>query len=108
MAGTSRVVVGGMDTHKHPHVAAVLDLAGVVHEMESFATTRTGYRSLARQMHAPGEVGQVEIEGTGCYEGWRHPVALRGRHRDPGGQSPGPERQASARQERHARRRVTI
>jgi len=43
MAGPSRVVVDGIDTHKDLHVAAVLDLAGVVLGTESFATTRAGY-----------------------------------------------------------------
>ncbi len=63
----SRVVVGGIDTHKDLHVAAVLDLAGVVLGTESFATTRAGYRALVRWMRAYGELRQVGIEGTGSY-----------------------------------------
>jgi transposase len=63
----SRVVVGGIDTHKDLHVVAVLDLAGIVLGTESFATTRAGYRALVRWMRAYGEVRQVGIEGTGSY-----------------------------------------
>jgi transposase len=40
VAVADRVVVGGIDTHKELHVAAVLDLAGIVLGTESFATTR--------------------------------------------------------------------
>jgi transposase len=65
VGGASRVVVGGIDTHKDLHVVAALDLAGVVLGTESFATTRAGYRALLRWMRAYGEVRQVGIEGTG-------------------------------------------
>src|ERR1044071_3404589 len=63
----NRVVIGGIDTHKDLHVAAVLDLAGIVLGTESFATTRAGYRALLRWMRAYGEVREVGIEGTGSY-----------------------------------------
>jgi len=67
VAVSNRVVVGGIDTHKDLHVAAVLDLAGIVLGTESFATTRAGYRALLRWMRAYGEVREVGIEGTGSY-----------------------------------------
>ena len=67
IASTSRVVVGGIDTHKDLHVAAVVDTAGVVLGTEAFSTTRAGYRALVRWMRAFGEVRRVGIEGTGSY-----------------------------------------
>jgi transposase len=63
----SRTVVGGIDTHKDLHVAAVLDNAGVVLATRSFSTTRAGYRALIRWMRTFGDVRQVGIEGTGSY-----------------------------------------
>jgi transposase len=41
---SSRVVIGGIDTHKDQHVAAVTDTTGVVLATEPFSTTR-GYRA---------------------------------------------------------------
>ena len=41
--GTRRIV-GGVDTHKDLHVAAVVDEQDRVIETRSFATTRQGYR----------------------------------------------------------------
>ena len=40
------VVVGGVDTHKDLHVAAVVDGGATVLGTESFSTTRAGYRAL--------------------------------------------------------------
>ena len=42
LVAASRVVVGGIDTHKDLHVAAVLDTAGVILGTQSFSTTRAG------------------------------------------------------------------
>ncbi len=67
MVAASRVVVGGIDTHKDLHVAAVLDTAGAVLGTQSFSTTRAGYRALVRWMRSFGDVRQVGIEGTGSY-----------------------------------------
>jgi transposase len=64
---TSRTVIGGIDTHKDLHVAAVIDTAGVVLATESFSTTRAGYRALLRWMRGYGDVRLVGIEGTGSY-----------------------------------------
>jgi transposase len=38
-------VIGGVDTHKDVHVAAVLDELGRLHDTATFATTTAGYRS---------------------------------------------------------------
>jgi len=67
LEAASRVIVGGIDTHKDLHVAAVLDTAGVVLATQSFSTTRAGYRALVRWMRTFGDVRQVGIEGTGSY-----------------------------------------
>jgi transposase len=66
-ASVSRFVVGGIDTHKDLHVAAVVDPAEAVLATESFATTRAGYRSLVRWMRSFGDVRRVGVEGTGSY-----------------------------------------
>ncbi len=63
----SPVVIGGVDTHKDLHVAAVVDLEGTVLGTESFSTTRAGYRSLVRWMRTFGDVRKVGVEGTGSY-----------------------------------------
>ena len=67
LAPASLVVVGGIDTHKDLHAAAVLDPAGVVLGTESFSTTRAGYRALLRWMRGFGDVRRVGVEGTGSY-----------------------------------------
>ena len=67
IASTSRVVIGGIDTHKDLHVAAVLDTAGVLLGTEAFSTTRAGYRALVGWLRGFGDVRLVGIEGTGSY-----------------------------------------
>jgi transposase len=64
---SSPTVIGGIDTHKDLHVAAVLDTSGVVLGTEAFSTTRAGYRALTRWLRAFGDVRLVGIEGTGSY-----------------------------------------
>src|SRR6187200_1591382 len=49
-------VIGGIDTHKDVHVAAVLDELGRLLATRSFATTTTGYRDLHRWLCDHGEV----------------------------------------------------
>lgn len=66
-AAVSPVVIGGIDTHKDLHVAAVIDGHGVVLGTESFSTTRAGYRALLRWMRGYGDVRRVGVEGTGSY-----------------------------------------
>jgi transposase len=64
---SSPTVIGGIDTHKDLHVAAVLDTAGALLETEAFSTTRAGYRALTRWLRTFGDVRLVGIEGTGSY-----------------------------------------
>jgi transposase len=63
----SRVVTGGVDTHKDLHVAAVVDAGETVLGTHSFSTTRAGYRALIRWMRGFGDVRTVGVEGTGSY-----------------------------------------
>ena len=64
---TSPIVIGGIDTHKDLHAAAVVDRRGTVLATELFSTTRAGYRALLRWMRSFGDVRQVGVEGTGSY-----------------------------------------
>ena len=63
----SRVVVGGIDTHKDLHVVAVIDTAETVLATHSFSTTRAGYRALVKWLRTFGEVARIGVEGTGSY-----------------------------------------
>lgn len=65
--GTTRRVVGGVDTHKDLHVAAIVDERDAVLETRSFATTRQGYRQLLAWMRSFGAPERVGIESTGSY-----------------------------------------
>ena len=62
-----RHVVGGVDTHKDLHVAAVVDERDRVLGSQSFATTRQGYRQMLAWMGSFGEVERIGIESTGSY-----------------------------------------
>jgi transposase len=64
-AGT--VIVGGVDTHKDLHVAAVVDEHDRVLGCQSFATTRQGYRQMLRWMRSFGQLVRVGVESTGTY-----------------------------------------
>ena len=50
MARDQRVVIGGVDTHKDVHVAAVIDERGKILDTAEFETTTRGYRSLLEWM----------------------------------------------------------
>lgn len=65
--GARRRVIGGVDTHKDLHVAAVVDERDHVLETRCFATTRQGYRQMLAWMRSFGEVQRVGIESTGSY-----------------------------------------
>jgi len=102
----ARHVVGGVDTHKDLHVAAVVDERDRILATASFATTRQGYRQMLAWMRSFGTVQRVGIESTGSYGAgllrWRRPVALHaaGRDRSAGGHDAGCARSPPARKER--------
>ena len=60
-------VVGGVDTHADTHVAAVVNHVGGVLGIESFRTTKIGYRQLVSWLQSHGELALVGVEGTGSY-----------------------------------------
>ena len=60
-------VVGGVDTHKDLHVAAVVDEHDQMLGSESFASTRHGYKEMLGWMRSFGELERVGVECTGTY-----------------------------------------
>lgn len=67
LEAVSPVVIGGVDTHKEVHVAAVGDTSDVVIGTEFFAKTRVGYRAMLNWMKSFGDVKRIGIECTGSY-----------------------------------------
>ena len=67
VTGGTRRIVGGVDTHKDLHVAAVVDEQDRVIGTRSFATTRQGYRQMLAWMRSFGELQRIGIESTGSY-----------------------------------------
>jgi transposase len=63
----SRYVIGGVDTHKDLHVAAVVDERDCVLGTQCFATTRQGYRQMLTWMRSFGELRRIGVESTGSY-----------------------------------------
>ena len=64
---TGRFVVGGVDTHKDLHVAAVVDEHDQVLGCQSFATTRHGYKLMLAWMRSFGPLRRIGVEATGTY-----------------------------------------
>src|SRR5947207_10235386 len=60
-------VVGGVDTHKDLHVAAVVDELDRVLESRCFATTRHGYKQMLTWMRSSGPLRRIGVEATGTY-----------------------------------------
>ncbi|NYT79825.1 IS110 family transposase [Alcaligenaceae bacterium] len=63
----SSTVVGGVDTHKDLHVAAVVDHHDRLLGTASFPTTRHGYKTLLSWVRSFGTVSRVGVECTGTY-----------------------------------------
>lgn len=61
------VVIGGVDTHKDTHVAAVIDPAGRLLGTEAFDANTAGYQKLFEWMASFGPICRVGVEGTGSY-----------------------------------------
>ena len=64
MAKNDRIVVGGVDTHKDVHVAAVVDEIGRILGTSAFPTTARGLAELHAWMRSFGDVGRVGGIGT--------------------------------------------
>jgi transposase len=67
VAEPAEFVVGGVDTHKDVHVAAVIDQTGRILAGAEFPTTTAGHRRLLAWMRGNGHLAKVGIEGTGSY-----------------------------------------
>lgn len=67
MTQEQRLVIGGVDTHKDVHVAAVIDERGKILDTKSFETGVMGYRELYSWLQSFGELAKVGVEGTGAY-----------------------------------------
>ncbi len=64
---TPGTVLGGVDTHKDLHVAAIVDHQDRVLGTRSFPSTRQGYRQMPAWMRSFGELQRVGVESTGSY-----------------------------------------
>ncbi len=65
MTREQRLVIGGVDTHRDVHVAAVVDERGKILDTASFEVTTRGYRELLAWLQSFGELVKVGVEGTG-------------------------------------------
>ena len=63
----ARAVIVGVDTHKHVHVAVVIDTRGIRLGGQSFVADAGGYRALLTWADTPGRIEAFGIEGTGSY-----------------------------------------
>jgi transposase len=63
----ARSVVGGVDTHKDLHVAAVVDEQDRVVGSQCFAATRHGYKQMLAWMRSFGQLRRLGVEATGTY-----------------------------------------
>lgn len=66
-SNTANRIIGGVDTHKDLHVAAVVDNHDRILGTSSFAATRQGYRQMLAWMRSLGQLQRVGIESTGSY-----------------------------------------
>jgi transposase len=55
-------VIGGIDTHKHLHHAAVLDTAGRLLGHAGFSTSAAGHAALLGWLRGHGELQAVGVE----------------------------------------------
>lgn len=60
-------VVIGVDTHKHIHVAAVMDSIGGILASLTISTDTAGFRQLSEWAATFGKIIAFGIEGTGSY-----------------------------------------
>ncbi|MCX0276432.1 IS110 family transposase [Nocardia zapadnayensis] len=60
-------IVIGIDTHKHIHVAAVMDSVGGILATLTIATDTAGFKQLLEWAAGFGKIIAFGIEGTGSY-----------------------------------------
>lgn len=64
---TDQMMIGGIDTHRDSHTAALLTHDGRVLGVDQFPTTTAGYQQLLEWLTGHGPLDRVGIEGTGSY-----------------------------------------
>jgi transposase len=67
MTSHSTDVIGGIDTHKHTHHAAVVDAAGRLLGHAGFPASPAGHAALLGWLREHGQLQAVGVEGTGSY-----------------------------------------
>jgi transposase len=60
-------VIGGVDTHKHVHHAAVLAITGELLATAEFGADHRGYGELLAWMKSHGSIKAIGVEGSGFY-----------------------------------------
>lgn len=65
--GQQRIIIGGVDTHKDTHTAAVIEATGQLLAVENFPATSDGYAQLLAWLQSFGKMGYIGVEGTGSY-----------------------------------------
>ena len=98
-----RRIVGGVDTHKDLHVAAVVDQQDRVIETRCFATTRQGYRQMLAWMRSFGELQRIGIKSSGSYGAGLLRFMQQAKDCGSRGHHPRQAGSPSARQERRSR-----
>ena len=77
----ARAVIVGVDTHKHVHVAVVIDTRGIRLGGQSFVADAGGYRALLTWADTHGRIEAFGIEGTGSYGAGLARAVRHARHR---------------------------
>jgi transposase len=60
-------VIGGVDTHKHTHYAAVIDEHGRLLGHQQFSASDPGYQQLLTWMRGHGRIDAIGVESTGSF-----------------------------------------
>jgi transposase len=60
-------VIGGVDTHKHTHYAAIIDDQGRLLGHQEFPANDPGYQALLRWLRGHGPVQAIGVESTGSF-----------------------------------------
>jgi transposase len=57
-------VIGGVDTHKHTHHAAAINIQGRLLGREEFPANNIGYQSLSARLHTHGIEQAIGVESA--------------------------------------------
>ena len=77
----ARMVIVGVDTHKHVHVAVAIDTWGIRLGDQSFVADSGGYQALITWAETHGRIEAFGIEGTGSYGAGLARAVRRAGHR---------------------------